>query len=178
MALIASLTTTGSAQLPPTQPDTVPSRRMMARDPGLAEVGRSQRTTVAKANGTSRSRSSCARASSSAVPVTASQSRSPGARGPVPCEDRPSSDARPRHVAEALQRPDLDVGGLEQIPDLPLVLGLEEEVGTVSLLRRLKAQPVDVTLDETDPARAQALRGKPTHGLLHLRLVKARALPG
>ena len=49
--------------------------------------------------------------------------------------------------------------GLEQITDLPLVLGLEEEVGKVSLLRRLEAKPVDVPLYETDPARAQALPG-------------------
>ena len=41
----------GSAQLPPIQPDTVPSCRISAFAPGLAEVGRSQRTTVATREG-------------------------------------------------------------------------------------------------------------------------------
>src|SRR5512145_1399640 len=61
----ASLTATGSAQLPPIQPDTEPSCRMSAFAPGLAEVGRSQRTTVATANGSPRRASASASASQS-----------------------------------------------------------------------------------------------------------------
>jgi hypothetical protein len=70
------------------------------------------------------------------------------------------------------------VVGLEQILDPPLVLGLEEEVGEVTLLRRLESEPIDVPLYEADPARAEALRREPAHSLLHLRLAKARTLPG
>ena len=50
-----------SAQSPPTKPSIVPSSSTSAVLPGFALVGRSTRTTVAVANGTPRSASSCAR---------------------------------------------------------------------------------------------------------------------
>ena len=53
-AFNASRTTTGSAQAPPTQPVTAPSPRISALAPGLAEVGRSHRTTVASAKASPR----------------------------------------------------------------------------------------------------------------------------
>src|SRR3989442_15257947 len=47
----ASLTTTGWAQLPPTQPSIVPSGWTIPVAPGRAEVGRATATTVATTNG-------------------------------------------------------------------------------------------------------------------------------
>ena len=50
----ASRTTTGWAQLPPTQPSIVPSGWTIPLAPGRAEVGLRTATTVATANGTAR----------------------------------------------------------------------------------------------------------------------------
>src|SRR6186997_1473416 len=50
MARSASRTTTGWAQLPPTQPSIVPSGWTIPDAPGRAEVGRLTATTVATAN--------------------------------------------------------------------------------------------------------------------------------
>src|SRR6266850_6291148 len=66
----ASRATTGSAHAPPTQPATVPSGRINAFAPGLADVGRSHRTTVARANGSPwrlRSAASVSRSSGTCV---------------------------------------------------------------------------------------------------------------
>ncbi len=52
IACRAVLTTAGWAQPPPIQPCIVPSGSITAFAPGLAEVGDSQRTTVASAKGT------------------------------------------------------------------------------------------------------------------------------
>src|SRR6185369_6042273 len=61
MARRASRTTTGWAQLPPTQPSIVPSGWMMPDAPGRAEVGRRTATTVATANDRPAASSSAAR---------------------------------------------------------------------------------------------------------------------
>ena len=63
----ASRTTTGWAQLPPTQPSIVPSGWTMPRAPGRAEVGRWTATTVASANGRPAASSSAARREHAAV---------------------------------------------------------------------------------------------------------------
>ncbi len=52
MAFFASSSTVGWAQLPPIQPKNSPSDVIIALSPGSPEVGRSLRTTVARANGT------------------------------------------------------------------------------------------------------------------------------
>lgn len=62
MARSASRTTTGWAQLPPTQPSMVPSGWTIPDAPGRAEVGRRTATTVATANVAPAASSSAARA--------------------------------------------------------------------------------------------------------------------
>src|SRR5262249_59656005 len=52
MAFFASCNTVGCAQLPPIQPKNSPSEVIIALSPGSPEVGRSRRTTVARAKGT------------------------------------------------------------------------------------------------------------------------------
>ena len=81
IAWSASRTTTGSAQAPPTHPCAVPSSRISAFAPGFAEVGASQRTTVANANASPVRWSSAASASrSSATPARVLHSVTPFSR--------------------------------------------------------------------------------------------------
>ena len=59
--------TVNSAQVPPTNPSTVPSGSTSASSPGLADVGRSTRTTRACTNGTRSLRSAAARSCTAGV---------------------------------------------------------------------------------------------------------------
>ncbi len=74
----ASRTTAGSEHAPPTQPTSVPSWRMSARSPRLAEAGRRTETTVARTNSSPASASrpasirTSARVAHSASPASAS----------------------------------------------------------------------------------------------------------
>src|SRR6476646_3947373 len=63
----ASRTTTGWAQLPPTQPSMLPSGWTIPLAPGRADVGRRTATTVATANGCPAASSSAARVNVEAV---------------------------------------------------------------------------------------------------------------
>src|SRR5689334_1376792 len=111
----ASRTTTGWAQLPPTQPTIVPSGWTIPLAPGRAEVGRATATTVATTNGRPAVSSSAALAKM--LRITTGIGR--GGRGPrladaLLVEDRPDLLGRDRDVdvahAEMPQRVDDRVG--------------------------------------------------------------------
>src|SRR5439155_603911 len=74
-------TAPGSAPAPPTQPRTLPSSRINAFAPGFAEVGASQRTTVASANASpARWSAAASSSSSSATPARVLHSVTPFSR--------------------------------------------------------------------------------------------------
>src|SRR3954451_8938306 len=115
VARSASRTTTGWAQLPPTQPSIVPSGWMIPEAPGRAEVGFRPPRTVAPANGRSPASSAAARAWVEVEPVKpALRCPSRPSGDALLVEDRPDLLGRDRDVdvadAEVPQRVDDGVG--------------------------------------------------------------------
>ena len=99
----------------------------------------------------------------------------PADRDPKLCGPR-LPRRRFHHVAPTLQRTELDLPGLEQVTNPLLVVGFEDEIGEVTLLRGLKSEPVDVSLDEPDPAGAETFRRQQPRDPFHLLLVGGGAL--
>src|SRR6476619_362272 len=84
-----SRTTTGWAQLPPTQPSMVPSGWTMPLAPGRAEVGRATATTVAVTNGRPAASSSAARTKMLRVTIARARRRRRRLVDALLVEDRP-----------------------------------------------------------------------------------------
>ena len=106
----ASRTTTGWAQLPPTQPSIEPSGWTIPCAPGRAEVGRRTATTVATTNGLALGN----QLGGPAIDLQPRAARRPGSGHPLLVEDGPDLLGRDRDVdvadAQVPQRIDHRVG--------------------------------------------------------------------
>src|SRR4030095_737059 len=88
-----------------------------------------------------------------------------------------SSDAL-RHVAPFHQAANLWLHWVEELADFLCAVRFQHEVGEMTFLRRFHSKPIDIPLDEANPAWLEILGRKESSNRVQLSLISGRTLGG